>query len=99
MFVVQSSHFQMQPFRPRAADKPEERPSVHIPTVYEKIIPEPVRWEYHVLTIDAREQPLPDADQLNALGKEGWVLAGMLDERATGRGGLVYYYFVRQAQV
>lgn len=78
-------------------ERPEGQPSVHIPMVYEKIAPEPVRWEYHVLTIDTREQFLPDAERLNALGREGWILASMLDERATGRSMLVHYYFARQA--
>ena len=78
-------------------EKPEGKLPVHIPMVYEKVAPELLRWEYHVLTIDTREQPLPDAEGLNALGREGWILAGMLDERATGRGMLVHYYFARQA--
>jgi len=56
------------------------------------------RWEYHVLTIDPQEASLPNADQLNVFGREGWVLAGLLDERMTGRGKLTYYYFVRQAK-
>jgi len=89
MFVAQSSHGRM-------AERPEVRSSVHIPMVYEKVASEPLRWEYHVLTIDTSEASLPDANQFNVLGKEGWILAGMLDERATGKGTFVYYYFVRQ---
>src|SRR6516225_2182668 len=50
------------------ADKPDVRPVPFIPTVYEHVTPEPLHWEYHVLTIDSREDPLPDAEQLNALG-------------------------------
>jgi hypothetical protein len=91
MFGLQSHHIRM-------TGHSEVRPSVYIPMVYEKIAAEPVQWEYHVLTVDAREAPLPDAGQLNALGKEGWVLVSLLDERASGRGGLVYYYFVRRAE-
>ena len=67
------------------ADKPDIRPSVFIPTVYENVAPEPERWEYHVLTVDVREEALPDADQLNALGKEGWILVSLLDEHASGK--------------
>jgi len=88
MFVVQPSHARM-------AERPEVRSSVHIPMVYEKIVSEPQRWEYHVLTIDTSEASLPDASQFNALGKDGWILAGMLDERSTGKSTLIYYYFVR----
>lgn len=89
MFVARPSHARM-------AERPDVRSSVHIPMVYEKVVSEPLRWEYHVLTIDTSEESLPDASQFNALGKEGWILAGMLDERATGKSALVYYYFVRQ---
>jgi hypothetical protein len=49
-----------------------------------------------VLTIDSREDPLPDAEQLNALGKDGWILVSILDENASGKGHRVHYYFVRQ---
>src|SRR5215472_10261585 len=59
--------------------------SVHVPMVYERVPAEPVRWEYRVLTVDAREEDLPDAALLNELGAEGWLLVGVLDQRATGR--------------
>jgi hypothetical protein len=64
-----------------------------IPRVYEKA--QPLRWEYHVLTIDTSEAALPDATQLNELGREGWLLAGVVDQAKTGRSSLVHYYFVR----
>lgn len=73
------------------------KPSIFIPTVYEKETPQTPRWEYYVLIIDACEAALPDAEQLNAMGQEGWMLAGLLDERATGQSSLVHYYFTRQA--
>lgn len=79
------------------AENQAGKPSFFIPTVYEKETPQTPRWEYHVLVIDPREAALPDAEQLNALGQDGWILVGVLDERATGRGSLVYYYFTRQA--
>lgn len=79
-------------------EKPDVRPSVFIPTVYEQVTPEPSQWEYHVLTIDPRETVLPDADQLTALGKEGWILVNILDENASGKGHRVHYYFVRRAK-
>jgi hypothetical protein len=82
--------------RKQMADMPETRSSVHVPMVYEKVDTQPMQWQYHVLKIDTREEPLPDADQLNTLGHDGWILTGMLDERATGKSAFVYYYFVRQ---
>ncbi len=84
------------PYGTSMAERSGDRPNVFIPTIYEKEKPRTLRWEYHVLTIDAREAPLPDSEQLNGLGQEGWLLVGVLDERATGRGTLVYYYFTRQ---
>jgi hypothetical protein len=50
-----------------------------------------------VLAIDTHEQDLPDEATLNELGQKGWILVGLLDERATGRGAKVYYYFARQS--
>jgi hypothetical protein len=67
-----------------------------IPMVYEDTPPVLAQWEYHVLTIDTREEELPAEAQLNALGKEGWLLVGMLEQRGSREHGLVYYYFVRQ---
>ena len=70
--------------------------SMPLPIVYENVPVEPVRWEYHVLTIDTREEALPDAALLNELGNEGWLFVGVLDEKTNERTVLVHYYFVRQ---
>ena len=80
------------------AENQAGKPSFFIPTVYEKETPQILRWEYRVLAIDPHEAALPDTEQLNDLGKDGWILVEVLDERATGRGSLIYYYFTRQAQ-
>ena len=74
---------------------PEVRPSLPIPTVYEQLPSKPARWEYQVISLETAETPFLDAEQLNTLGKESWMLIGLLDERATGRGTKVYYYFMR----
>lgn len=79
-------------------DHQEGRPFSFIPMVYENEAPRTQRWEYHTLKIDAQEQALPNEPQLNVLGQEGWILVGLLDERASGRGSFVYYYFARQAK-
>lgn len=89
--------FIVQPARTRMAEHPELRSSIHVPMVYEKVAVEPTRWEYHVLAVDTSEQALPTATELNELGKKGWVLAGLLDERATSKGMMVHFYFVRQS--
>jgi hypothetical protein len=88
----------IQPSGLRMNGKQDEHPRVHVPTVYEQIDAQPPQWEYHVLTVDAREAALPDADTLNALGKEGWIMVGLLDERMSGNGSLLHFYFVRQAK-
>lgn len=72
------------------------RYTLPIPMVYENVRMEPVSWEYHVLTIDTREEALPDVARLTELGREGWLLVAVLDQAASGRGSLVQYYFVRR---
>src|SRR5579863_8835306 len=72
------------------------RHTLSVPIVYERVPVEPLNWEYHVLTIDAREEALPDVARLNELGREGWLMIGAVDQRTTGKGSLVQYYFVRQ---
>jgi hypothetical protein len=76
----------------------EVRSYMPIPTVYEQATVEQPQWEYHVLTIDTHEMDVPANEQFNKLGREGWIMTGLLDERATGRGTNIYYYFVRQLQ-
>jgi hypothetical protein len=88
--------FVTHPFRSRMTEQADIRSTVHVPMVYETVTPPPARWEYYVLRVDPREEALPDALQLNALGQEGWILAGMLDERLTGKSPYIYYYFVKQ---
>jgi hypothetical protein len=88
MFVTHSIHLVN-------SEQPGKQSGFFVPTVYEKESPVSP-WEYHVLGIDTREEALPDAEQLNALGKEGWIMTGVLDERASGKGSRVHYYFMRR---
>jgi hypothetical protein len=78
------------------SEQPDVRRPLSVPMVYERVPMEPAYWEYHVLTIDAREEALPDVARLNELGREGWLMVRVLDQGATGRSSLVHYYFVRQ---
>ena len=64
--------------------------------VYEDIPLEPVCWDYHVLTVDTNSRSLPDEERLNELGREGWLLVGVLNQGASGDTAMVSYYFVRQ---
>ena len=59
-----------------------EQKDVHafppVPMVYESVPAAPLKWEYHVLSIDLREYDLPSVDELNELGEQGWVLVSVL---------------------
>ena len=79
MYVSTSSYTRM-------AERADIRSSVHIPMVYEEVQPATQAWEYHVLRVDAAEVALPDEVQLNELGQQGWIMSGIIDERATNRG-------------
>ena len=83
------------PYRVHMTNETEGKAVLHIPMVYEQAAPP--RWEYHVLSVEPAEKALPNEGTLNSLGKDGWIMAGLLDERMSGRGKLVHYYFVRQA--
>jgi hypothetical protein len=64
--------------------------------VYEDVPVQHPRWEYYILTVDTNERALPDIERLNELGKEGWLLNGVLPEAQVGGVSHVHYYFVRQ---
>jgi hypothetical protein len=83
------------PYRVHMVNEAEGKAALHIPMVYEQAAPS--RWEYRVLTVQPAEKDLPDEERLNALGRDGWIMAGLLDERISGTGKFVHYYFVRQA--
>jgi hypothetical protein len=63
------------------------------PLVYET--PRLSSYEYHLLTIDLRKETLPDADQLNALGKDRWLLVNVLQPQIGESSAIISYYFVR----
>lgn len=76
----------------------DERPalSMPLPIVYENVPVTPTSWEYDVLTVDTREAHLPDAALLNEKGSQGWLLAGVLEQKTGDGTRFVHYYFVRQ---
>jgi hypothetical protein len=84
-------------FHRHMSGQPDVRPSMPMPMVYENVPITPTHWEYRVLASDTREEGLPDAALLNELGGEGWLLVGVLEQKAAdGRRTTVNYYFVRQ---
>ena len=88
--------FVPQPMRITLSGQTDDRFSLPLPIVYEQAPVTLPRWEYRVLAVDPREEALPQEAQLNELGNEGWVLVGVLDQRASGGRPIVLYYFLRQ---
>ena len=74
------------------------RPALHVPMVYESIAANPPRWDYRVVSVDPREEELPDEARLSQLGAEGWLLVGVLEPRRGAASSRVHYYFVRQKE-
>ncbi len=67
--------------------KPQETEPVQSPMIYVKEGP---AWEYRQLVRDTTKDKLPTDDELNALGRQGWELAGVLSQRKQ-----IYFYFKR----
>ena len=65
-----------------------------LPMVYESIAPPRTLWEYRLEVIDPREAAPLETAEMNALGQEGWLLAGLYTQPNNGK---LHYYFVRQA--
>jgi hypothetical protein len=64
------------------------------PVVFEHTTPPHPPWEYHTVVVDLREvDPLEEAN-LNELGREGWLLAGLFEDTRRSR---LHYHFVRPA--
>jgi hypothetical protein len=82
-------------FGPLHLDSPHVGQSLPMPVVFERA--EPQRWEYHVVTIDPREDEPLDEAVLGKLGAEGWLLAGVLPYPTGSASAKIVYYFVRSA--
>jgi hypothetical protein len=62
------------------------------PVVFDTVEIPRQTWEYHIETLDLREDPILPAERLTALGHEGWLLAGIFHDAAHQR---LHYHFVR----
>jgi hypothetical protein len=58
MYMTRSTHRMM-------AEQQVERSALFVPRVYESVAAP--SWEYHVMSVDPREQELPEEKQLNEL--------------------------------
>ncbi len=86
-------------FSTKLAGQSDVQPSLHVPMVYEHIQPSPLLWEYRLLSIDTREEALPDTALLNELGGQGWLLVNVLEQRLSETGARLHYHFVRQKEI
>ena len=66
---------------------PQPTPPTEPPMVY---VYEALRWEYKCITWNVAKEGPPSEDGLNALGAEGWELAGI-----ASLSNDVYFYFKR----
>ena len=83
------------PYR-RLSNEPAHTASpMPTPIVFERT--EPQRWEYHVVTIDPREEAPLDEARLGELGAEGWLLAAVLQFPTGAAPTRLLYHFVRSA--
>lgn len=80
------------------AGQNDVQPSLHVPMVYESVPASPLHWEYRVLSVDTREEALPDEAYLNELGSQGWLLVSVLKQSLAETGSRIHYYFVRQKE-
>ena len=71
------------------------QPSLHIPMIYERVPATPLLWEYRVLSVNTREESLPDEARLNELGGQGWLLINVLEQHLSGSSVYVHYHLVR----
>lgn len=87
----------MRTYRPLILDTGMPFPGTPapLPIVYEPA--EPTQWQYHVVSIDPREDEPLDETALTALGADGWLLAGILPQPTGSTTVRIHYYFVRLA--
>lgn len=70
-----------------AFTNPAEGSSFRAPMIY---VREETRWEHRTLVRNLEKDQPPSEAELNALGKEGWELAGVFKDSP-----FVYFYFIR----
>ena len=66
--------FPKQPL-PHVPPRESQRPQAHTPTVF---VYEKQSWEYKVVSKNVAGDALVTEEELNALGKDGWELIGVI---------------------
>ena len=73
---------------PRGPQPPEpQNPQVQPPTLF---VYEREAWEYKIISKNTADEPPLTENELNALGKDGWELAGLVPTSPS-----VHFYFKR----
>jgi hypothetical protein len=70
--------------------EPKQPEPIRPPMIY---IEKQLKWEYKQLVRDAESEKPLDGTELNALGEDGWEMAGVAQQTP-----LTYYYFKRQVE-
>lgn len=81
------SKFVFPPVPPIPTPHQPETPHVPASMVY---VQQTTAWEYKQLTRDLSNEQTPTEDELNALGKDGWELAGVVTSQS-----IAHFYFKR----
>jgi hypothetical protein len=70
--------------------EPKQPEPIRPPMIY---IEKQLKWEYKQIVRDAESEKPLDETELNALGEDGWEMAGVAQQPP-----LTYYYFKRQVE-
>ena len=70
------------------------RAPIPTPVVFERTDAPRITWEYRVEEVDLREAPPLSEAALNDFGRDGWLLANIVEDTRHSR---LHYHFVRAA--
>jgi hypothetical protein len=72
---TQIAEFPKHPLPQTPQPQPPQQPHIQPPTVF---VYERQQWEYRVVTKSVANESSVSEDELNALGKDGWELVGVV---------------------
>ena len=74
----------------KVPDPPDPRAGTPLPPLPHVYVRDDPVWEYHVLVRNLAKQDAPAAPELDALGADGWEMAGLFTDSP-----FLYLYFKR----
>ena len=84
---MMNSKFVFPPVPPMPAPYQPEMPNIPASMIY---VQQTTSWEYKQITRDLSSEQTPSEEELNALGKDGWELAGVVTNQS-----VAHFYFKR----